>query len=124
LLKVYELINTILSDLGIEVYNEYIPQDKPFPYIKFSCPSIGEGESYRQNILLYVDIWDKNTDIINIENLSNEVDLRLNRVKSITDTMQISIYRDNLWKLSIPDEDLEIRRRRLVYIVKIYKIGE
>jgi hypothetical protein len=124
MLEVYELINTLLRDCGIQVYNEYIPQDKPFPYIKFHCPSIGEVESQRQDILLYIDIWDKNTDIVNIENICNEVDSRLNKTNSINDTAHISIYRDNLWKLNIPDVDLEIRRRQLRYIVKIIKIGE
>ncbi|MDK2800567.1 MAG: hypothetical protein PWQ70_2186 [Clostridiales bacterium] len=92
-----------------------------FPMAIFKFPNINEVE-YRNDLILEIDIWNGATanKVIQLEQLTDEIDKKLNRLKYIDDDMQVTIYRLSPYRLNITDEDETIKRRQLRYICKTY----
>lgn len=98
---------------------EQAPQREEYPYITYRLESSQNiDESTREDFILVVDCWDRDSDGINLESLAKQVDDSLNRYKFIDDDVAIRIYRVS--RGMIEDSDLEVRRRQLRYEVQAY----
>lgn len=92
------------------------------PMAIFKFPNILNNE-YREDVLLEIDIWHNSTatGIVELEEISDEIDSNLNRLKYLDEYMQVSIYRQSPYLLNLNDEDEEIKRKQLRYVCKTYK---
>lgn len=120
----YELINPICP-----CYVDHYPTDqegittKVYPYCEITFPNIVANNSFSDNNLFQIDIWDnKDTDIREIENITDSIHKVLNRYHFINNHMQFSINRNDPYRLSLADVDLTIQRRELRYLITIYEI--
>ena len=103
-----------VSQVADRVYDSRTPTDKDYPYVNIRYPTIGENdESFRQSVILEIDIWDNNTDTTALENLTDAIDGALNRV--VDTTFFYRIYRLNPYRFEIDEADENIRRRQLRY---------
>jgi len=120
-LDLYEyVINKIKNETGIVPYTDYVPTDKIYPYIQFQFPNnIPNG--YGELNLLEIDIWDKSHSKAKVEKIADSIDRIFNRLNETTVDFSLQIYRNNPYRLNIPDPDMEIRHRELRYMVKIYR---
>lgn len=96
---------------------------KVYPFAEINFPNISTNNSFSDNNLLEVDIWNNlDTDIRIIESLTDQIHLVLNRFHYIDADMQVSINRETPYRLALPDEVIGIQRRKLRYKLTIYKI--
>lgn len=114
------VLDKIKSATGIKPYTDYIPTDKTFPYIQLQFTNSAPNGFGELN-LMQLDIWDKNVSKAQVENISDEIDKIFNRLNDTTADFSLQIYRNTPYRLNIPDTDMEIRRRQLRYIIKIYR---
>lgn len=119
-LDLYKYVADKLKSLKVQLYTDYIPSEKVFPYIQFKFPNnIPDGCG--ELIPMQIDIWDKDVSTIQVENITDSIDKIFNRLNETTADFCVQVYRNNPYRLSIPDPDMEIRRRQLRYIIKIYR---
>ena len=120
MLDLLKYVTSKLKSIGITPYTDYIPTDKTYPYVQFSFPNTlpnGFGELN----LLQINIWDKSTSNVQVETIADSIDKLFNRHNETTNDYCIQTYRNTPYRLNIPDTDMEIRRRQLRYIIKIYR---
>jgi hypothetical protein len=127
MLDVYTLIYNTLNPI-CNTYADHYPTTleqedghKKYPYIEFSFPYAMPNNTFSDNNLLYVDIWDnKSGNIVGIETITDNAEKALNRLQLNNDKMQICIYKNNPCRFPVPDTDINIQRRELRFIVKTY----
>lgn len=118
---IYNKINPICN-----CFVDHYPEDeenntKIYPYVEFKFPNIVPNNSYSDNNLLEIDIWDnKGTDVREIENIADSIHKALNRLQYNDLIMNVSINRNNPYRLVLPDPIIHIQRRQLRYIVTVY----
>jgi hypothetical protein len=120
LVDLYDYVIDKIKDVESKPYTDYIPSDAPYPRIQIKFPNTlpnGWGELN----LLEIDIWDKNHSKAQVESIADNIDKIFKRLNETTNDYCIQVYRNTPYKLNIPDPDVEIRRRQLRYIIKIYR---
>lgn len=120
--KVIELRKAIIADLTTvhpRVYYQKPDKDALYPYLVYDLPNSTDDGSL-ERFILDVDGWDINDDSTFIENLMDSVDRSLHRKTIvINNQLSVSFYRDN--RLSLIDENPEIRRRKYIYQVRTFE---
>lgn len=118
----FNLIDPICSCwVGHYPTNQDGEDNKVYPYVEIKFPNILPNNTFSDNNLLEVDIWDdKDTDINEIEAITDSVHNKLNFFNVNTDTFQMSITRNTPYRLELPDPTPNIQRRQLRYLVKVY----
>ena len=109
-----------VSQVADRVYDSRTPSEKEYPYVNITYPTIGEvDESFRQNIILELDVWDNLADTTRLENLTDAIDKKLNRY--VSNDLYFRIYRLSPYRIELDDADENIRRRQLRYQILIFK---
>lgn len=122
MLDLYKLLSGIIDPI-CPSFADHWPEDaeKVYPYAEIKFPSTIPNNSFSDNNLLEVDIWDdKGTDIREIEGITDAIHKVLNRLQYNDLVMNVSINRNTPHRLSLPDEIVHIQRRQLRYIVTVY----
>lgn len=122
MLALYELLSGIIEPICPCFVGHYPTKEKKvYPYVEIKVPNILPNNSFSDNNLLQVDIWDdKDTDIRDIERITGLIHKELNRYHHINDVMQLRINRDRPYRLELIDSEINIQRRQLRYTVKVY----
>jgi hypothetical protein len=116
---IYNIINPICT-----AFADHYPEDdkKVFPYVEIKFPNALSNNSFSDNSLLEIDIWDdKGTDITEIETITDAIHKALNRLQYNDAVMNVSINRNTPYRLALPDPIIHIQRRELRYVVTVYK---
>lgn len=122
MLSIMKYLTTELKKLSPRVYNEYATSNAIFPYVVFNIRTSNILETNREDVILEIDIWDIQKDgydaIVNVELLTDKIDkfLKDNRHN---DENQVLIF-SKIGRLSLPDENTNIKRRQLRYVVRYY----
>jgi len=122
MLELYALLDGIIGPI-CPCFADHYPEDdkKVYPYIEIKFPNAVPNNSFSDNNLLQIDIWDdKGTDIRKIEGITDAIHKELNRLQYNSSTMNASINRNSPHRLSIPDAVIHIQRRELRYLVTVY----
>lgn len=130
MLDLFTLINSKIEPI-CTCFVDHYPEDqmddagnvmpKDYPYVEIRFPNILPNNSFSDNNLLEVDIWDdKATDIREIEGITDAVHKALNRLQYNDAVMNVSINRNTPYLLNLPDPIIHIQRRQLRYIVTVY----
>ena len=92
-----------------------------FPLIVVNFPSTEDIQN-RQNVNIEIDIWysNKANTIISAETIIDKIDEKLRKLNCTIDNVCISVDRQNIWKLSIPDVQDDVLRKQLKYTAKVY----
>lgn len=119
-MKINELckvVNTRLKTVCDNVFHEIARDSKLYPHIVFTIKSGSNPNLIRFDYLIDIDIWHTNTE--QIETLADNVELLFN---AVTDTASSVIsptfYLDT--RLSVPDEDKNIKHRLVRVQAQIY----
>jgi len=131
-MDLYTLINSMIEGI-ITTFVGHYPTDqlddngqvvpKVYPYAEINSPNVSPNNSFSDNNNLTIDIWDdKDTDITEIEGLTDSIHAVLNRFQQNDVGMNVSINRDKPYRLKLEDPSQGIQRRQLRYIVTVYKI--
>ncbi|WP_050607263.1 hypothetical protein [Clostridium niameyense] len=74
----------------------------------------------RNDIPLTIDIWGRNDQVIEIENIIEKLELLENEVYR-SDKLFLIISKDNLFRVNMKDEDKNIRRVQVHFIIRKFK---
>jgi hypothetical protein len=122
MLNIYTLLAGIIEPICpcyVDHFNE--DEEKVFPYVEIKLPNILPNNSFSDNNLLEVDIWDdKATDIREIEGITDAIHKALNRLQYNDIAINVSINRNTPYRLVLPDPIIHIQRRQLRYVVTVY----
>ena len=122
MLELYKLLASIIDPI-CPSFADHFPEDaeKVYPYAEIKFPNALPNNSFSDNNLLEVDIWDdKGTDIREIEGIADAIHTALNRLQYNDAIMNVSINRNTPHRLNLPDPIVHIQRRQLRYIVTVY----
>lgn len=122
MLELYTLIYNIVNPLCPCFADHYPEEDKKvFPYAEIKFPNALPNNTFSDNNILEIDIWDnKGTDITEIEGITDTIHKALNRLQYNDTKMNVSINRNTPYRLVLPDPIIHIQRRQLRYVVTIY----
>ena len=126
MIDVYSLLANIIEPIcpcwvGHYPTDQEGEDNKVYPYVEIKFPNIIPNNTFSDKNLLEIDIWDdKDTDIREIEAITDSIHKELNFFNVNTDTFQMSITRNTPYRLELPDIAINIQRRQLRYIVKVY----
>ena len=122
MLDIYALIYSQLSTLNIPTYPDTYPKllanSKVYPYIVFSFPTVFEN-NYADLNQMQIDVWSNTSNNVEIETITKNVDDLLKDYKQLTDNYYVKIYREKPYKIKL--DEIEVQRRQLRYIVKIFR---
>jgi hypothetical protein len=122
MLNIYTLLAGIIEPI-CPCYVDHFNEDevKVFPYVEIKLPNTLPNNSFSDNSLLEIDIWDdKATDIREIEGITDAIHKALNRLQYNDIAMNVSINRNTPYRLVLPDPIIHIQRRQLRYIITAY----
>lgn len=128
MLDIYLIINSQIESIVTTFVGHYPTledeqegQTKVYPYAEIKFPSVLINNSFSDNNLLQIDIWDNSgTDIRKIEGITNAIHKTLNKFHYNDENLDITIMRNNPYRLELPDTNINIIRRQLRYIVRVY----
>jgi len=85
-------------------------------------PSITANNEYSDLNQLQIDIWNnKSGQVEEIETITDNLVKALDKKIINNDDMLIQIFKDNPYRLKLPDSDINIQRRELRFLVKLYE---
>ena len=122
MLDLYTLIYSIINPI-CSAFADHYPEDeeKVYPYVEIKFPNALPNNTFSDNNLLEIDIWNnKGTDITEIEGIADNIHKTLNRLQVNNTNMNVSINRNTPFRLVLPDPIIHIQRRELRYIVTVY----
>ncbi len=122
MLELYGLLAGIVDPI-CSCFVDHYPEteEKVYPYAEIKFPNIVPNNSFSDNNLLSVSIWnDKGSDIQEIETITDAVHKALDRLRHNDTAIQITVNRNTPFRLSLDDPEMHIQRRELRYVVKVY----
>ena len=120
-IEIREIIQTALNSVHPRVYYQTAPDTAVFPYLVYDLPNSTDDGTLEQ-FVLDVDAWDRpsNGDTTIVEILIDSADKSLHR-KTITvdDNLAVTFYREN--RLTLTDDDPNIKRRKYIYKIRTFE---
>ena len=119
-IEIREIIQTALKSIHSRVYYRIAPDTAVFPYLVYDLPNSADDGTLEQ-FVLDVDAWDDtNGDTTIVEILIDNADKSLHR-KTITvdDVLAVTFYRES--RLTLTDDDPNIKRRKYIYQVRTFE---
>lgn len=125
MLDIYTIINSQIENIVNSFVGDYPTldneQNKVYPYATINFSSVLVNNSFSDKNLLEIDIWDNlGTDIRNVEIITDAIHNVLNKFHYNDSNLDILITRNNPFRLKLPDANINIIRRQLRYIVRVY----
>lgn len=85
-------------------------------------PSITQNNEYSDLNQLVIDIWNnKSGQVEEIETITDNLVKTLDKKIIKTDSMLVQIFKDKPFRIKLPDPDINIQRRELRFLVKLYE---
>ena len=119
-IEIRKIINIALKSIHPRVYYRTAPDTAVFPYLVYDLPNSTDDGTLEQ-FVLDVDAWDSiNGDTTALETLIDNADKSLHR-KTITvdDDLAVTFYRES--RLTLTDDDPNIKRRKYIYQVRTFE---
>ena len=113
------LVQSKLETLTANVYHEIANEKKLYPHIVFEFRRIDLGDLWRQDYILEVDIWDKQDSSQRVDNLADQVENLLQAENLPQNNVLPTFYLID--RQNIPDEDKEIKHRRVQFQIQNYE---
>ena len=119
-IEIRKIINIALKNIHPRVYYRTAPGTAVFPYLVYDLPNSTDDGTLEQ-FVLDVDAWDTSSgDTTGLETLIDSADKSLHR-KTITvgDNLAVTFYRET--RLTLTDDDPNIKRRKYTYEVRTFE---
>lgn len=96
---------------------EIASDDVDYPYVVFSFDNIDLDDTSRDDLIMVVDVWTKNSK--QADNIADAIESLFNGLNAPTNTILPTFYRYS--RKSILDEDKTIKRRELKFQIQNYE---
>ncbi|MCW6085579.1 MULTISPECIES: hypothetical protein [Clostridium] len=125
-----ELMEWLYSKLSVigNVYFEDLERNKEGKAIMddikivYNIPNVLQltDNRTRNDIPLIIDVWGRNNQVLQIENIVEKIELLQDEVYR-KDKLFFIVQKDNLFRNNLKDEDKNIRRVELHFIIRKFK---
>ena len=112
---IQEKLNTVCQ----RVYYENADDGAMYPHCVFSFNNIDTGDSNRSDVMLEIDVWDKNAKAAVVEDLCDDIEELFNSENMPQDEILPTFYLVS--RNSVRDEDKLIRHRLIRIQVQKYE---
>ncbi len=112
-----KIVKNHLKTKHDRVYHEEAPNNAKYPYIVFEITQ-GLKNSMRDDLILMVDIWDRNKDTMPIEDLTDTIDKLFHEANLPSENVLPTFYRET--RLKVDDPDKTLKRRQLRFAIHTY----
>ncbi|RED54795.1 hypothetical protein [Cohnella lupini] len=121
-IEIRKVVGARLAEIHPEVYYEFADDKAQFPYLVFDLPNSFDDGTY-ENFVMDIDGWDapKGGDTMPLELMMAAADAVIHRQIIRVPGMAFIMYREN--RLSPPDDDKKIRRRKIIYQIRTFTGG-
>lgn len=119
--QVNELLKAIKSKLKTihpRIYFQGADPEAGYPYLVYDCQVHDDGEG-TQFVNLDIDGWDKSQYTSVLNSLMENVNNGINKQVISTDKISVVFYLED--KLSIKDDLPKFKRRKYIYVGKLFK---
>ena len=113
-----KLITQKLKTLTDNVFYEQATDNALFPHLVFSFRTIDLGDLSRQDYILEVDVWDKGTSTVQVDELSDQVEDLLHTENLPQENILPTFY--TIDRKSILDSDKSIKHRLIRFQIQNY----
>lgn len=120
-IEIRKIITKALKEQNINVYYEEADKNATFPYMVYELKN-SPVYLNRDDLILTIDIWDKDNKSERIEIITDNVEKLSNKNRWSEGNTYATLYLTS--RVPIRDEDKQIKRRQLTFEVKSYYIGE
>lgn len=87
----------------------------------YNIPNVQNINVVKKQVILEIDIWGRKDQVLDIETVVESIDKSLNNEIVNTGTAVFYISRSIVWINNIKDENKNIRRKKLNYLIRLYK---
>lgn len=116
-----KLVYSKLKKAG-EVFYGQADDKKMYPHIVFTISSVDFGNWNRDDAVVDIDIWDKGTSAIKIEDMADEIESMFRCCNEPQESILPTFFLID--RKSVPDEDKKIMHRLMRVQVQNYERGE
>ncbi|MCR5811168.1 MAG: DUF3168 domain-containing protein [Lachnospiraceae bacterium] len=113
-----KVIQSKLVTVCTDTFYETAPANKMYPHIVWNLERIDLGDLSRDDLILDVDIWDRDYDAKDIDELADAVEALFNNSNLPQTTILPTFFRID--RKNAPDEDKKIKHRVLTFQVQNY----
>lgn len=121
-IELRKVVKSLLEEVNNNVFYEEASSKSTFPYLVYEFETVNLNNYPRDDIFMTVDIWDKDKDTITVETLADDVEKALNFINNPTKNVLPTFYLES--RMSLRDEDKQIRRRQLKFTIQNYYLGD
>lgn len=114
-----KLVQTKLKTLTSQVSFEIADDKALYPHIVFDFRRLDLGDLSRQDYILEVNIWDKGTSSVQVDELADNVENLLQAQNLPQDHVLPTFYLID--RQNIPDDDKAIKHRRIQFQIQNYE---
>lgn len=90
-----------------------------YPYVVFDFERDNTGDFYRDDVRLFVDIWDRSPNYKSVEQLGDKIDRALNDLNYPSGDILPTFFREN--RFSMPDPDKSLKRHHMEFSAQVYE---
>ncbi len=124
--KLRKLVKLVLSNehfiqtYGVKgVWFEIADEENMYPHITFQFDQINTGDLYRHDLSLIIDLYDKGTSALVVEQMADDVEDMFNAKNLPQEAILPTFYLER--RNVVMDEDKMIRHRQIEIIVQNYE---
>ena len=114
-----KLVQTQLKTVTENAYYEVANNDAVYPHLVFSFRRIDLNDLSRQDYVLQVDVWDRNSKTQRVDDLADEVENLLQAQNLPQQNILPTFYLID--RKTVEDEDKMIRHRQIQFQVQNYE---
>ena len=114
-----KMVQTKLKTLTSQVSFEIADDKALYPHIVFDFRRLDLGDLSRQDYILEVNIWDKGTSSVQVDELADNVENLLQAQNLPQDHVLPTFYLID--RQNIPDDDKAIKHRRIQFQIQNYE---
>lgn len=114
-----KLVQTRLKTVCSDVYYEIAKDDAMYPHCVFEFSTIDLGDLHRDDVMLTIDVWDKGSSLVQIENLCDSIEALFNNANYPQQTILPTFFRVN--RMSVRDDVKSIKHRVLKFQIQNYE---
>lgn len=115
------VIVSVLSEVCPRVYYENAHDKAEYPYIVYELNNIDLNKIERDDLIMTVDVWDKDSTPKEVERISDTIEDIFNAANIPSETVLPTFYR--ISRQTIYDADKSIRHKQLKFQIQNYYIG-
>ena len=116
-----KLVREQLQAVQGMTYHKSAPKDAAYPYKTYSLTSVTFPDSSRDDFELEVDIWDRATDIKEVEEIADQIEVIFNNANLPSPPIYPTFFRESRHFLDDPDKLLQ--HIQMHFLVQLYEEG-